>query len=153
MSYIENKCSGPVELLRKLSHDVTAYFKVTDPNRQSSTVNAAADIRALLTDLKESRVHTFVPGRKVEQVGPKKGKAVLDIFTEGKEVLEHGMFRDWKDRTGKTGPDVFGCGAEYQDQQGAEVGDPGVADEAPDNEEEGQVEFNAEADLEMENEI
>lgn len=163
-----------MELLRKWSHDVATYFEVTDPNRRSSTVTTAADIRALMVDLKESQVHTFVPGRKVVQTGSKKGKGVVDIFMEGKEVLEHSAFRNWKDRTGKFGADVFGCDAEYRHQQGAVVGDmdggeevpgdkegvpddeegvPGNEEEMPGDEEEVMVEFDAEADLERENEI
>lgn len=154
IAYIQNKCSGPVELLRKLSRDVATYFEVTDPNRRGSTVNAAADIRALVIDLKESQVHTLVPGRKIMQAGPKKGKGALDIFTEGKEVLEHGAFRDWKDRTGKFGADVSGCDA-YQHKHGAVAGDHVTEDRegVPGDEEEILVEFDVEADLEMENEI
>lgn len=155
MSYIENKCSGPVELLRKLSRDVATYFDVTDLNRQSSTVNVSADIRALVIDLKDSQVHTPVHGRKITQTSQKKGKgSTLDIFTEGKEVLEHGTFRDWKNRTGKLGADVFGCDTEYRHQQEAVVGDHGVAgeEEVP-GDEEGTAEFNVEADLEMADEI
>lgn len=151
IDYIQDKCSGPIELLRKLSRDVATYFNVTDPNRRSSTVNAAVDIRALVVDLKESQVHTLVHGRKIVQAGSGKGKGILDIFTEGKEALEHGAFRDWKDRTGKLGADVFGCDAEYRRQQGAVVGDHTVGGREAD--EEVSVEFDVEADLEMENEI
>ena len=106
IGYIQTKCSGPVELLRRLSRDVAIYFNVTDPNRQSSCVNATADIRALVLDLKDSKVHTFIHGRKITQIGPKKGKGALNIFAEGREVLERGAFLRWKDRTGKLGADV-----------------------------------------------
>jgi hypothetical protein len=142
-----------VELLRKWSHDVATYFDVTDPNRRSSPVNAAADIRALIVDLKESQVHTFVSGRTILQAGPKKGKGVADIFTEGKEVLEHGAFRDWKNRTGKLGADIFGCDTSYRNQQEAMVGDVDGGEGVPGGDEEIVVEFDAEADLERENEI
>ena len=106
-----------------------------------------------MVDLKESQVHTFVCGRKI--VGSDKGKGVLDIFTAGKEVLEHGAFRDWKNRTGKLGADVFGCDTEYQHQQGEAVGDRGLdGDEGvAGGEKEAPVEFDAQVDLEMENEI
>ena len=153
ISHIQNKCSGSVELLRKWSRDVATYFNVTDPNRRSSTVNAAADIRALIIDLKESQVHTFVPGRKISQTNPKKGKGLIDVFTEGKEVLEHGAFRDWKDRTGKVGANVFGCNPNYWRQQGVVVGDMDDGGEEAGGEEEGTAEFDVEADLERENEI
>lgn len=142
-----------MELLRKWSRDVATYFDVTDPNRRSSAVNAAADIRALMVDLKESQVHAFVSNRKITQTSSKKGKGIIDIFTEGKEVLERSAFRDWKDRTGKLGADIFGCDAEYQRQQGVVVGDMDGGEETPGNEEEVMVEFDAEADLERENEI
>ena len=115
-------------------------------------MDAAADIRALVVDLKESQVHTFVPGWKIH-TGSKKGKGVLDIFTEGKEVLERNAFRDWKNRTGKLGADVFGCDVEYQRQQETVVGDSAVGGgEAGDNQEI-LVEFDVEAELERENEI
>ena len=158
ISYIQNKCSGPVDLLRRLSRDVATYFNVTDINRTSSTVNAEADIRALVMDLKDARVHTFVPGRTVTHVGPSKGKGVVDILTEGKEVLERGAFRNWKDRTGKLGADIFGYDLEYQHQKGVAVGEHGFKGEADVNEckdvdEEMSVELDALADAEMENEI
>ena len=134
--YIQEKCSGPVELLRKLSRDVATYFEVTDPNRTNSTVDAATDIRALMVDLKESQVHTFTPGRKIRRPAQadkkkKKKEKVLpvDIFTEGKEVLECGAFRDWKNRAGKFGADLLGCDAEYLHEQGVAIGDDVVGDE------------------------
>jgi len=135
-----------------------------------------------MVDLKDSQVHTFVHGRKVIPTGPKKKKgpskkSVLDIFTEGKEVLENGLFDDWKDRTGKVGADVFGCDAEYQRQQEGVLGDCGIGggERAPEDEEIAEeharkdggiageharedeevvsIEFDAEADLEIQNEI
>ena len=146
-----------MELLRKLSRDVATYFKVTDVQRRHSEVNKEADIRALVMDLIDSRVHTFVPGRTVAQVGPNKGKGVMDIFTEGKVVLERGAFRDWKNRTAKFGPDVFGCDAEYQ-QQEAMVGQQGIGSGAGvgsqgDGDGEALVEFDPLADPELEDEI
>lgn len=68
--------------------------------------------------------------------------------------MEHGAFRDWKGRTGKFGADVSSCDA-YQHQQGAVVGDNLTEGRggAPGDEEEISVEFDVEADLEMENEI
>jgi len=154
IAYIQSKCSGPVELLQKLSHDVATYFDITDPNRQSSRVNAAADIKALMMDLKDSNVHTFVRGRKIPQVSASKRKGVLDIFREGKEVLEQGTFRNWKDRTGKLGADVFGCDPEYQRRHGEILGEHVISGGAgePDGEE-ATVEFDVRVDLEMENEI
>jgi hypothetical protein len=125
ISYIQEKGSGPVELLRKLSRDVATYFNITDVNRSHSEVNKEADIRALVIDLKDSNVHTLVPNRTIVAIGPNKGRGVTDIFTEGKEVLERGAFRGWKDRTGKLGADVFGCDPEYQRQHGIVVGRPG----------------------------
>ena len=122
ISYIQEKGSGPVELLRKLSRDVATYFNITDINRRHSEVNKEADIRALVIDLKDSNVHTLVPGQTIMPVGPNKGRGATDIFTEGKEVLEHGAFRNWKDRTGKLGADVFGCDPEYQHQHEEVVG-------------------------------
>jgi hypothetical protein len=146
-----------VELLRRLSRDVATYFNVTDVNRTSSIVNAEADIRALVMDLKDAKVHTFIAGRTVAQVGPNKGKGVVDILTEGKEVLERGAFRNWKDRSGKLGADVFGCDSEYRRQQGAVVGEHGLDGEVDTNGgEDGDVEtveFDALADTEMEHEI
>lgn len=123
-----------------------------------------------MVDLKDSRVHTFVHGRKVIPTGLKKKKgspkkSVLDIFTQGKEVLENGLFDDWKNRTGKLGADVFGCDVEYRRQQEAVVGGGGASggECAPEDEEVSGahthedevvlVEFDAEADLEIENEI
>ena len=142
-----------MELLRKWSRDVAIYFDVTDPNRRGSTVSNAADIKALIVDLKESQVHTLVSGQKIPQAGPKKDKGVTDIFTEGKEVLEQGAFRDWKNRTGKLGADIFGCDTSYQHQQEAVVGDVGGGEGAPGGGEEATAEFNVEVDLERENEI
>lgn len=151
IGHIQHKVSGPVELLRTLSRDVATYFEIADPNRRSSTVDAEADIRALMVDLKESQVHTFVPGRRVAQTGQKKGKpGALDIFTEGKEVLEHGAFRDWKNRTGKLGADIFGCDVEYQQDM---VGDPAADSGGAGDDQELLVEFDVEAELELENEI
>jgi hypothetical protein len=147
-----------VELLRKLSRDVATYFEVTDVSRRHSEVNKQADIRALVMDLKDSNIHTLVPGRTVAPIGSNKGKAVVDIFTEGKEVLERGAFRSWKDRTGKFGADVFGCDSEYQHQQEAAMGEQGV-DAGPDMGSQGgegdevSVEFDPLADPEMEDEI
>lgn len=155
-----------MELLRKLSRDVATYFNITDPNRQSSTGNATADIRALAIDLKDSQVHTPTPGQKFSQTqASSKKKSIpipIDIFTEGKDILENSAFRNWKNCTGKLGADVVGCDAAYQCQHEAVVGghiaaDEGEApddnEEAPNDKDEGQVEFDAEADLEMENEI
>jgi hypothetical protein len=144
--------------LQRLSRDVATYFDVTDVNRTSSTVNAEADIRALVMDLKDARVHTFVAGRTVTPVSGNKGKGVIDVLTEGKEVLERSAFRSWKDRTGKLGADVFGCDADYQRQQGVSLeecgpGDEGEASGNKDGGDEMSVEFNVLADAEMENEI
>ena len=157
ISYIQNKCSGPVDLLRRLSRDVATYFNVTDINRTSSTVNTDADIRALVMDLKDAKVHTFSAGRAVTPVGPNKGTGVIDILTQGKEALERGAFWNWKDRTGKLGADVFGCDEEYRHQQGVGVGDCGLDGEAGTNDDKGDVEmlvvFDPLVDDEMENEI
>ena len=147
-----------MELLRKLSRDVSNYFGITDACRQHSEVNKQADIRALAMDLKDSRVHTFTPGRTIELANPKKGKGVMDIFTEGKEVLERGAFRSWKDRTGKLGADVFGCDPEYQHQHEAVTGEQEVGDGADTGGQGGDedgvsVEFNPLVDLELEGEI
>ena len=177
-----------------LSRDVACYFDVTDPNRSSSAVDAGADIRALAVDLKDSQVHIFVRGRKVIQASPNKKKAasdekcapdeegasdkkgvankkdaaiktgVLDIFTQGKEVLENGLFGSWKNRTGKLGTDVFGCDAEYRHQHEAVVGEHGpgggedasedeetaLGEGAPEDEEAVLVESDANTDLEIE---
>ena len=109
-------------------------------------------------DLKDARVHTFVPGWTVTHFGPSKGKGVVDILTEGKEVLERGTFRNWKDHTGKLGADIFGYDLEYQHQKGVAVGEHGFKSEADVNEckdvyEEMLVELDVLADAEMENEI
>ena len=116
-------------------------------------MDATPDIRALIVDLKESQVHTFVPGRKITHTGSKKEKGVLDIFTEGKEILERNAFRDWKNRTGKLGADVFGCDAEYQRQQETVVGDSTVGSGEAGDSQEILVEFDVEAELERGNEI
>ena len=147
-----------MELLRKLSRDVATYFGVTDVQRSHSEVNKEVDVRALVMDLMDARVHSLVPGRTITQVGPNKGKGVLDIFTEGKVVLERGAFRDWKNRTAKFGPDVFGCDAEYQQQQEAMVGQQGIDSGVGvggqgDDGGEASVEFDPLADPELENEI
>jgi hypothetical protein len=67
-------------------------------------------------------------------------------------------FRNWKDRTGKLGADVFGCNADYQRQQGValeECGPSGEGEASGDKDggDEMSVEFNVLADAEMENEI
>ena len=142
IGYVQDKVSGPVELLRKLSRDVATYFNVANPNRRGSAVDPAKDIKALMVNLKESQVHTFVSGRKIKRTGKKKEKVAVDIFTKGKEVLEHRAFRDWKNRTGKFGADLFGCDMEYQHEQEDEEGGTG-----------GSAEFDVEAELEMENEL
>ena len=149
-----------MDLLRRLSRDIATYFNVTDVNRTSSTVNVEADIRALVMDLKDARVHTFVAGRAVTRVGSSKGTGVVDILTEGKEVLERGAFRNWKDRTGKSGADMFGssCDSEYRHQQAAVEGENELEGEADANDskngdKEMSVEFDVLADAEMENEI
>jgi len=157
MSYIREKGSGPVELLRKLSRDVAVHFDVTDVNRRHSEVSKEADINALVMDLKDANVHTFTSGQTVTQVDRKKGKAIVDIFTEGKEVLEHGAFRSWKDRTGKFGADILGCDSEYQCRQEVETGCRGVNGETDAGGGDGDgdelsVEFDPLADPEMENE-
>lgn len=111
-------------------------------------MNPEKDIRALIVDLKESQVHTFVSGRKIKRTGKKRERVAVDIFTEGMEVLEHSAFRDWKNRTGKFGADLFGCEQGEEGNAGGsvagcgETGDNGVS-----------VEFDVEADLEMENEF
>jgi len=159
ISYIQDKASGPVELLRKLSRDVATYFNVTDVQRKHSEVDNKADIRALVMDLKDAKVHTLVPGRTITEASPNKGVNVVDIFTGGKEVLERTAFRNWKDRTGKLGADVFGCDPEYQHQQEAVVGQEGVGGLDMDMGSQGgdvdevQVTFNSLADPEMEGEI
>lgn len=150
-----------MELLRRLSRDVSTYFKVTDVNRTHSTVNAEADIRALVMDLKDGKVHTFVAGRKIKRVDskkdPTKGKGAVDVLTEGKEVLENGLFRNWKDRTGKLGADIFGCDPECQRQQGVVVGEDGLdggvdVDGDRDDDDETPMEFDALVNAEIENE-
>lgn len=146
-----------MELLRKLSHTVATYFGITNVNRKHSEVNKQADIRALVMDLQDAKVHTLVPGRSITQVSPHKGKCVMDIFTEGKVVLERGAFRNWKDRTGKFGADIFGCDSEYQWQQEAVVGQQGVGGRVAvgqgDDGDEVSVEFDPLADPEMADEI
>lgn len=146
-----------MELLRKLSRTVATYFGITDVNRKHSEVNKEADIRALVMDLKDAKVHTFIPGRSIARVGPNKGKGVMDIFTEGKAVLERGAFRNWKDRTGKFDADIFGCNSEYRCQQEAAVGQQGVDGGAAvgqgDDSNEVSVEFDSLADPELVDEI
>lgn len=168
MSYVREKGSGPVELLRKLSRDVATYFNVTDVNRKHSEVSKGTDIKALAMDLKDSRVHTLVPGRLVaptepvvEEVGSKKKKkkrGIVDIFTEGKEALESSAFRKWKDRTGKLGADVLGCDPEFRSQCEMVMGQQGVEAETDagnwgDDRDEIEVEFDALVDLENAGEI
>lgn len=127
-----------------------------------------------MLDLKDSQVHTPIHGRKLVRTDLKMKKkkgapaktitGVLDIFTQGKEALEHGLYGGWKNRTGKLGADIFGCDAEFQRQQEAVVGDLGTdgGDGAPEGEEMvfvepvesvESVEFDVEADLEVQNEI
>ena len=125
-------------------------------------VNKQTDVRALAMDLKDSNVHSSVPGRVVTPAILKKGKGtkvtavVKDIFAEGKEVLELGAFRSWKDRTGKYDTDVSGCDPESQHQEAAEgqgVGDGVEVDGEGGDRDEMSVEFNPLADLELEGEI
>lgn len=123
------------------------YFGVTDTSRRHSEVNKQADIRALVMDLKDSDVHTLVPGRTVAPVGLNKGKVIMDIFTEGKEVLEHGAFRSWKDRTGKFEANVFGGDMGQGVNSGADMGSQG------DDRDDVSVEFDSLADPELEGEI
>lgn len=152
ISYIQEKGSGPVELLRKLSRDVAAYFDITDVQRKHSEVNKQADIRALVMDLMDASVHTLIPGRTIPQAGPNKGNGIVDIFTEGKEVLERAAFRNWKDRTAKFGPDVFGCDLGVVGQQGVD-GEVDMGSQDSDVEDEALVEFDPLADPELEGEI
>ena len=145
ISYIKEKGSGPVEILRKLSHDVATYFDITDVNRRHSEVNKQADIKALVTDLKDARVHTLHPGRTItldasekakcvakakgsankEKVALDKAKGITDVFTEGKAVLEQAAFESWMNRTGKLGSDVVGCDPAFQHQHEMELGPEG----------------------------
>lgn len=157
ISYVQEKGSGPVELLRKLSRDVATYFNVTDVQRRHSEVSKKADIKALVMDLMDTKVHTFTRGRAVGKVDPDKGKGVADIFMEGKVVLERGAFRNWKDRTGKlAGADIFGINSEYEHQQEVVAGqhraDSVVDADSQDNDNEAPIEFDALADPEMEDE-
>jgi len=140
---------------------VATYFNITDVSRWHSEVNNLADVRALAMDLKDSNVHTLVPGRTVTPSSLKKGKdtkVIKDIFIEGKEVLESGAFRGWKDRTGKYEADVFGCepGSQHQQEAAAEgqgIGEGVEMDGQGIDGDELLVEFNPLADLELEGEI
>lgn len=113
----------------------------------------------MIVDLKESQVHTFIPGRQVGLSDLKKKKEVVDIFTEGKEVLEHRAFVAWMNRTRKLGSDILGCDNSYRRQHGGVVGDMDDGEDESCGEdgsgggEERSVEYDVEADLEQENEI
>ena len=135
-------------------------------NRRHSEVKKEIDLKALVMDLKDSKVHTLVPGRSVAPAEPaeevsskkKKRKGIVDIFTEGKEALESSAFRKWKDRTGKLGADVFGCDAEYRSQCEMVMGQQEVEAETDagnwgDERDEVEVGFNALVDLEEAGEV
>lgn len=143
---------------------MATYFEITDVSRRHLEVNKQTDVRALAMDLKDSNVHSLVPGRTVTPAGLKRGKGtkvvavVKDIFVEGKEVLELGAFRGWKDRTGKYDTDVFGCdpGSQHQREAAAEgqgVGEGVEMDGQGGDGDEVSVEFNPLADPELEGEI
>ena len=74
ISYIKEKGSGPVEILRKLSRDVAAYFNTSDVNQRHSDVSKGGDIKALVMDLTDAHVHTLNPGRTIMLDGSHKAK-------------------------------------------------------------------------------
>ncbi|KAI0729035.1 hypothetical protein C8Q72DRAFT_884709 [Fomitopsis betulina] len=60
MVNIQNKSSACIEVLQNLSTDVTTYFNVCDHHRSHREVNVEADLQALLVDMKEQKIHTFI---------------------------------------------------------------------------------------------
>ena len=108
IQYIQEKSSACVEVLRKISHNISSWAGSRDLNRRHNEVSIRADIAALCLDLGVQSVHTFSKrtiSLPMEQTRQKKGNnkkscAVKDVLLEGRsKLIEHNMFEDWKNRT------------------------------------------------------
>ncbi|TFY76948.1 hypothetical protein EWM64_g7063 [Hericium alpestre] len=121
MDYIIKKSSACVEVLRRLSHEMTSYFGVADFHRGRREVNIRGDIHALCLDLATHAIHeqtrerrvplpaTAKPkGRSARYPDPKAHTAVRDVLVDGHAALLEGhLFEHWMKRTGKGGTDIY----------------------------------------------
>lgn len=99
--------SASVEILRNLSRSVTRWLGVNNPNRGQKEKDPRADILALCSSLKTSKVHTTQAGRQISAPGIKKRKkqrkegvhtsGVVDVLELGRQKMqEGGAFARWK---------------------------------------------------------
>ena len=120
IEHVQEKSSACVEVLRKLAHEVSSWFRVRDFNRQHTQVSIDADIAALCLDLSVQKVHTFIRKRKIHNSSPPKSRTtakqktgVRDVLLDGMEMLtEKGMYEHWLQRTGASGMDLYGADPE-----------------------------------------
>jgi hypothetical protein len=113
IEHVQEKSSACVEVLRKLAHKVSSWFRVRDFNRKHTQVSINADITALCLDLSVQKVHTFKRRWKIHIPSPPKSHtakqktAVRDILLDGMEMLtEKRMYEHWLQRTGA---DLYGA--------------------------------------------
>lgn len=112
-------------MLRSLLYAFLTYFGLSDHYRGHKEVDIYADIQALCLDMEVTTVHMFHDSRHVPLLvtRTKAGKVkkerrgittgVRDILKEGREVLlEKGLFKKWKRRTGEMEEDNAGAAAD-----------------------------------------
>ena len=122
IEHIQEKSSACVEILRKFAHEISAWFRVRDFNRQHTQVSINSDIDALCLDLSIQKVHVFTRNRKIYTIGPsnsrsiQKKQAVRDVLKDGLQILsEKNMFENWLERTGAGGTDLYCSDLEGED--------------------------------------
>jgi hypothetical protein len=116
ISYIQEKSSACVEVLRKMAHEISTWYAVRDLNRRHSEVSIDGDIAALCLDISMQKIHTFTRGRKIfVSATTKKSRsqektAVRDVLLEGMVMLmEKEMFEQWMKRTEVVGSYLDGA--------------------------------------------
>ncbi|ESK89674.1 hypothetical protein Moror_8592 [Moniliophthora roreri MCA 2997] len=105
IEFIQKKGLACIEILRKFSTEMSAWFGSTEYSHRHSDVPAESDIQALCVDLESSQVHVFHPeGCHVEPLPSKKPRqkknqqltGVRDTLQDGREMLfDQGMFQQW----------------------------------------------------------
>ena len=111
IDYVNNKLLACVEVLWSLSYAVSTYFRLSDHHQGHKEVDIYRDIQALCLDIEVTTIHMFheschvplpITRRKARKVKKGTTTGVRDILEEGREaLLEKGLFKKWKCRTGE----------------------------------------------------